>query len=230
MITYYNGTVFNCGTHAIVNTVNCLGVMGAGIALEFSLRYPDMFKDYQHKCKLRMINTGSVDYYVSKEQTIINFPTKWHFKYPSKIEWIEQGLQHFVATYKNHNIKSVAFPLLGTNNGGLDREKIKKLMEKYLDPIDIPVYICLDVNDAEGEEKKMLEVINSVDLDVLKEQMRITEKQRIAIEENRPFRRFWMIKEVEGIGITFYSRIFNYCKEATDKPKPVTQLSLFDFG
>ena len=98
MIRYYKGTVFNAGAEAIVNTVNCDGVMGAGIALEFGLRYPDMYKDYVIKCKKGDICTGKVDYFKDSSGIIIvNFPTKIHFKYPSKIEWIESGLKAFAA-------------------------------------------------------------------------------------------------------------------------------------
>lgn len=228
MVNYYNGTVFNCDTDAIVNTVNCLGVMGAGIALEFSLRYPDMLDDYVAKCKQHLIKVGIVDYFTTTGKTIVNFPTKWHFKYPSQIEWIEQGLANFVSTYKSQGIKSVAFPKLGTYNGGLNWESVRTLMEKYLDPIDIPVYICLDINEAEGLEKKMLDVVNALDLSTLKEHMRITEKQRLTIEQNRPFRRFWMIKELDGIGVTFYSKIFNYCITEATSNKSCKQMSLFD--
>lgn len=227
MIKYFNGTVFNCNAMAVVNTVNCQGFMGAGIALEFALRFPDMLKDYESKCKKGKIMVGCVDYFYANEKIIVNFPTKKYFKYPSKIEWIEQGLIHFVKTYKDHNITSVAFPKLGTSNGGLKWEEVKQIMEKYLNPIDIPAYICLDVNEAEGLEKEMLDVFNSLDLTMLKPYMRISKKQKSILEENRPIRRFWMIKNLDGIGITFYTNIFNYCKDVAQIGSG-TQLSLFD--
>lgn len=227
MISYYNGTVFNCDVSAIVNTVNCQGFMGAGIALEFSLRYPDMLKNYETKCKQGAIRTGKVDYYKAIDKTIVNFPTKWHFKYPSKIEWIEQGLMDFVSTYKANGITSVAFPKLGTSNGGLNWEEVKVIMEKHLSAIDIPVYICLDVDEPEGLEKQMLDIFNTLDLNLLKGYMRINEKQRHVIEKSRPIKRFWMIKGLEGIGITFYTKIYNYCKDATCENSG-TQISMFD--
>ena len=100
-------------------------------------------------------------------------------------------------------------------------------MEKYLNPIDIPAYICLDENEAEGLEKEMLNVFNSLDLTTLKPYMRISKKQKSILEENRPIRRFWMIKNLDGIGITFYTNIFNYCKDVAQIGSG-TQLSLFD--
>lgn len=229
MIIYDKGTVFNSDAAAIVNTVNCVGFMGAGIALEFSLRYPKMLKDYESKCRNSLIRTGKVDYYENDGKTIINFPTKWHFKYPSKIEWIEQGLIDFVSTYKTKNITSVAFPKLGTSNGGLIWDDVKLLMEKYLSNLDIPVYICLDMDEAKGLEKQMLDVFNSLDLNSLKKYMRINEKQRNIIENSRPIKRFWMIKNLEGVGATFYTKIFNYCKNSIEPGENFgSQISMFD--
>ena len=132
MITYLEGTVFNSNAEAVVNTINCVGVMNAGIALEFGLRYPEMLSEYQKKCKNKEIQTGKIYYYIAKDKTIVNFPTKWHFKYPSKLEWIEEGLRDFVKTYKQYGFKSVAFTKLGTLNGKLDWNDVKQLMEKYL--------------------------------------------------------------------------------------------------
>ena len=127
MVIYQEGTVFNTDAEAIVNTVNCTGVMSAGIALEYSLRYPEMFKAYEEKCKNKQIQIGKVDYYNNGDIIIVNFPTKWHFKYPSQISWIEQGLKDFVSTYKSQGFKSVAFTKLGTLNGHLNWNEVRCL-------------------------------------------------------------------------------------------------------
>lgn len=118
--------------------------MGKGIALVYKLRYPNMYKEYKEHCKNKLIKTGSLWLYTKQENApwILNFPTKFHWKYPSKIEWIEQGLQKFVETYERKGITSVAFPLLGTHNGGLDINEVKSLMDQYLEKcqIDIEIY------------------------------------------------------------------------------------------
>ena len=152
MIKYYDGTVFNTPAKTIVNTVNCAGVMGAGIALEFKLRYPEMYEDYVQKCKNKEMKTGRPRIYeYSDGLWILNFPTKGHWRFPSKINWIEEGLKYFAENYKKRNIESIAFPKLGTNNGGLDWIEVKSLMENYLRDLDIDVYICLDEKtEAEG--------------------------------------------------------------------------------
>ena len=155
MIKYIKGTVFNTRAQTIVNAVNCVGVMGTGIALEFKLRYPEMFNDYVEQCRSKKIKTGVPSLYKYYDnEFIMNFPTKEHWKSPSKIQWIDEGLKYFVNNYKSMKIQSIAFPKLGTNNGGLDWNDVKILMEKYLEPIDLMVYICLDEsNEAEGIEK-----------------------------------------------------------------------------
>ena len=229
MVIYQEGTVFNTDAEAIVNTVNCTGVMSAGIALEYSLRYPEMFKDYEEKCKNKQIQIGKVDYYNNGDVIIVNFPTKWHFKYPSQTSWIEQGLKNFVSTYKSQGFKSVAFTKLGTLNGHLNWNEVKQLMEKYLNPLeDIKIYICLDnKKEAEGVEKQMLDILNNTSIEDLKKVMRISSKQEAVLKSNLPVNRFWKIKEFEGIGITIYSKIHNYCFNIVKQGFDTTQISMF---
>lgn len=228
MIIYQEGTVFNTDAEAIVNTVNCTGVMSAGIALEFKLRYPEMFKDYQDKCKNKQIQIGKMDYYKCGNLTIVNFPTKWHFKYPSQINWIESGLKDFVKTYYGQGLKSIAFTKLGTLNGHLNWNEVKILMEKYLDPLDIKVYICLDnKKEAEGVEKQMLTVLENTKIEDLKKSVRLSAKQETILKNNLPVNRFWKIKELDGIGTTVYSKIHNYCYNIVKKGTDSIQLNMF---
>lgn len=139
-----NGNIFNSKCQTIVNTVNCVGVMGKGIALVHKLRYPNMYEEYRKHCKNKLIKTGTLWLYNKQQNApwILSFPTKFHWKYPSKIEWVEQGLQKFVETYEKKGITSIAFPLLGTHNGGLDTKEVRNLMNKYLEKchIDIEIY------------------------------------------------------------------------------------------
>lgn len=142
-IKIINGNIFNTKAQTIVNTVNCVGVMGKGIALVFKLRYPSMFDIYQDYCKKRLIDIGKLWIYKGDEKDpwVLNFPTKTHWKLPSEYEYIEKGLQKFVETYKEKGITSIAFPLLGANNGGLDSQKIEEMMISYLSKCDIPIEI-----------------------------------------------------------------------------------------
>lgn len=142
-ITDVKGNIFNTKAQTIVNSVNCVGVMGKGIALVYKLRYPHMFDIYRDYCKRHLIGIGSLWLYRGEpdEPLVLNFPTKFHWKYPSKIEYIELGLAKFVATYKAKGITSIAFPMLGTNNGGLSKDDVLPIMERYLSKCDIPIEI-----------------------------------------------------------------------------------------
>ena len=211
MIKYFEGTVFNTNADAIVNTVNCDGFMGAGLALEFALRYPNMLIDYQNKCNNSIIKVGKIDYYIDNEIKIINFPTKSNFKFPSHIKLIEDGLIDFVNSYKEHNIKSVAFPKLGCSNGGLNWEEVNILMEHYLSALDIDVFICLDtLKEAQGKEKEMLDSFNQISLHVLSQNIKLNQKQLDIIDQKRPISRFWKISKISSIGSTTYKNLFGY--------------------
>ena len=142
------GNIFTTKCQTIVNTVNCVGVMGAGIAYEFKIRHPDMFNKYKGFCDDRLINIGNLWIYklddkklYSGYEKILNFPTKDHWKYPTKKEYLEKGLQKFLDTYIKKNITSIAFPLLGASKGGMNEKDSIKIMEKYLSKCDIPVEI-----------------------------------------------------------------------------------------
>ena len=218
MITYLEGTVFNAPVKTYVNTVNCAGIMGAGIALQFKLRYPEMFQDYVAKCKSKKMKVGTPRIYeYNKNVWIMNFPTKGHWRFPSKITWIEQGLKYFAENYKKRNIGSIAFPKLGTNNGGLEWEEVKVLMEKYLSNLDIDIYICLDEKkEAEGTEKEMLNKLNNMTVENLVKEIKVPKRQSETIRDNLPYSRLWHVSKSEGIGGKTYEKIFEYLYKGTD--------------
>ena len=183
MIIYSNETVFNVEVDYIVNTINCVGVMGKGLALEFALRFPKLNDIYKEQCASRQIVPGKVYFYEINSQKILNFPTKYHFMYPSKIEWIESGLIDFQQKYKEFNINSIAFPLLGCNNGELNSEEVIKLMEKYLMLDGLTVYIC-NSSKLNGKEKEMLEKFKSFNIDELANHVKLNKNhENYTIEE-----------------------------------------------
>ncbi|MEG2867885.1 MAG: macro domain-containing protein [Terrisporobacter sp.] len=240
MIEYIEGTVFNSPAKTIVNTVNCAGVMGAGIALEFKLRYPEMYEEYTKMCENKQIKIGipKIHEYCD-ERWIMNFPTKGHWRFPSKIQWIESALKYFAENYEKRDMKSIAFPKLGTHNGGLEWEEVKVLMEKYLGNLNIPVYICLDeMKEAEGAEKEMVDSINGIDIMSEYKEIGISKKAAEKIENRLPISRFWHISNIQGITSKSYESLFNYFYKrsseyikynSSDKEICVTteQLSLF---
>ena len=141
MITILTGNIFTTKCTTIVNTVNCVGVMGAGIAYECRLRYPEMYEKYQALCKNNLLQIGTLWIYKASDKNILNFPTKTDWKQPSRIEYLEKGLQKFVDTYKEKEITSIAFPLLGASHGGLTQEQSLSTMQRYLSQCDIEIEI-----------------------------------------------------------------------------------------
>ncbi|MDQ1139522.1 macro domain-containing protein [Pedobacter agri] len=141
MITILTGNIFTTNCTTIVNTVNCVGVMGAGIAYECRLRYPEMYEKYQTLCKNNLLQIGTLWIYKASNKNILNFPTKIDWKQPSKIEYLEKGLEKFVDTYKEKEITSIAFPLLGASHGGMTQEQSLSTMKRYLSSCDIDIEI-----------------------------------------------------------------------------------------
>ena len=226
MIKYVKKTVFNMKSDALVNTINCDGVMGAGLALEFSLRYPNMFKQYEKDCKNGKVKVGEIITYKDSGDLIINFPTKDHWKYPSRVSWISSGLDYFVNHYKEWGIASVSIPPLGCNYGGLDFEKeVKPLMDNKLAKLDIEVYICLDPGIAEGKEKEMLDLFNDSNLDFICKNLKIRGKAYKGLMNHEQINRFYEIKKIDGVGLTTYKKLFSYFYDYKDSH--YTQPSLF---
>jgi O-acetyl-ADP-ribose deacetylase (regulator of RNase III) len=142
MLKYVVTNLFDSPAQTLVNTVNVVGVMGKGIAAEFKRRYPDMFEKYRQFCQQGSLTVGKLFLYKSANKWVLNFPTKEHWRNPSRVEYIEEGLRKFAETYAEHGITSISFPQLGTGNGGLAWEGVvRPLMEQYLRTLAIPVFI-----------------------------------------------------------------------------------------
>jgi len=229
VIKYLNKTVFNSKCEGLVNTVNCIGVMGAGLALEFALRYPGIEEKYEDDCKKRKVRIGTILTYKTDDVLIINFPTKFHWKNPSKIEWIASGLDYLKEHYKEWNIKSIAIPPLGCNNGGLDfTNQVKPLIEKKLKDIEIDVCICTDPGYPEGIEKEMVDAYNESDKEALCDSLKIKGNARAGIISSKKIARFFSIKSIENVGITTYKKIFEYFYNKKVPLLKVEQENLFN--
>ncbi len=139
------GDLLRQETDAIVNTVNCMGVMGKGIALQFKRKWPENFKVYEKACRSGLVKTGKMfvhdlgALHNGKPEFIINFPTKNHWREKSKLSYIEEGLDDLIKVIRELKIKSIAIPPLGCGNGGLDWDVVKKIIEESLAPLDIDI-------------------------------------------------------------------------------------------
>lgn len=142
------GDIFTSKAMAIVNPVNIVGVMGKGLAKDFKIKYNDCFLSYKKACALETIGIGRLQYYrlkkINHPTMIINFPTKKHWKDPSKYEYIEYGLKDFMNNYRDKGITSVAFPMLGIGNGKLEKEKVLEIMKEALKDAIIEVEIWIN--------------------------------------------------------------------------------------
>lgn len=136
MLTELRGNLFLSKADALVNTVNCKGVMGRGVALEFKQRYPAMFEHYQGACKRGLLRPGMVLPYSKADKLILNFAVKDDWRHPAKLEWIEACLERFVGNYERLGITSVAMPHLGRWSGQLPWGPTHALIKRYLS--DLP--------------------------------------------------------------------------------------------
>ncbi|MBI4546915.1 MAG: macro domain-containing protein [Ignavibacteriae bacterium] len=155
MITFTKGNILQSNAEALVNSVNLQGVMGKGIALTFKKAFPQNYKEYVRACKEKAIDIGKI--FVTQTNLlspryIINMPTKDHWRYPSKLEYIEAGLKDLVKWLSVNRVRSIAFPPLGSGQGKLDWKMVKFLMMKYLDELSSTIDVIIYEPSSEFSE------------------------------------------------------------------------------
>lgn len=138
-MTLQYGDLLASNAQTLVNTVNCVGIMGKGIALAFKQRYPEMFSDYVRRCEREEVQLGRPYAYRAEDHLIVNFPTKFHWRAVSRLEDIVAGLEHLEAHYREWGVTSLAVPPLGCGNGQLDWEVVGSTLYRHLSRLDIPV-------------------------------------------------------------------------------------------
>lgn len=147
MIRFAQGNLFDADVEALVNAVNTVGVMGKGIALMFKEKFPDNFKVYAAACQRGEVQVGRMFVMELPElngpRWIINFPTKKHWRNPSRMEWIIEGLKDLHSVITEKGIRSIAIPALGSGNGGLEWSEVRLHIEAalgHLDGVDVVLY------------------------------------------------------------------------------------------
>jgi O-acetyl-ADP-ribose deacetylase (regulator of RNase III) len=141
MFIHTTGNIFLSEAEAIVNPINCVGVMGKGLALEFKRRYPDMFFSYRSACQDRTVSLGKMWTYQTKDKLIVCFPTKNHWKDRSNLNGIEQGLFNLRDFLSDNKISSIAIPPIGCGLGGLNWKNVKPLIESILSTCQCKIYL-----------------------------------------------------------------------------------------
>ena len=145
MIEYKEGNLLDDKANYLVNTVNCVGAMGKGIAKQFKTKYPDMYKEYKKECSAGNIDIGKP--YIWKHEdlfepvTIINLPTKIHWENDSTYIYVQKGLNWLVEYFKDKPNETVALPPLGCGNGGLVWGRVKNMIEDSLMPLETRFYV-----------------------------------------------------------------------------------------
>lgn len=166
MVTFVKGDIFKSPAQVLTNTVNCVGVMGKGVALEFKNRYPQMFSDYKLKCEQGKVMPGHPYLWEGDSAQVLNFPTKRHWRDNSLLQDIEDGLKHLAKSYEQMGIQSLAMPALGCGLGGLNWSVVQPLIVKHLGALpDLDVYVYepknvsilagdVDGRDSEPQESR----------------------------------------------------------------------------
>lgn len=150
MIEFVSGDFFDFDADIMINTVNCVGVMGAGVALAFKKRFPEMFDDYAEKCRSGIIRPGLPSVWlqkdmISKDIEIINFPTKNHWKNPSEYHYIDDGLEWLSKYLEDKSGKVVTLPALGCGHGGLDWDRVRSMIAEKLKTLQ-RIYMSLSLS------------------------------------------------------------------------------------
>jgi O-acetyl-ADP-ribose deacetylase (regulator of RNase III)/uncharacterized protein YwgA len=168
MIKYKKGNLLDAPVQALVNTVNTVGVMGKGIALQFKEAFPQNFRAYAKACKDHLMQPGKLLVFLEEtiegSKIIINFPTKTEWFQKSQYEYIETGLQDLVRVIEAEKINSIAIPPLGCGNGGLKWEKVKPMMEKYLSQLTDVEILIYEPDDKVKEILKKQEAQKEIKL------------------------------------------------------------------
>ena len=173
MIKILIGDLFESKMDVLVNTVNCVGVMGKGIAKIFKKKYINLFEDYKILCENGLVKIGEPYIYSDSQELfstvkILNFPTKKHWRSASKVIDIIKGLDYFISNYEKLGIKSIAFPPLGCGNGGLEWDLVGKIMYQKLMKldIDIEIYAPFGTSKAKLTKDFLLKTIESNIIDL----------------------------------------------------------------
>ena len=156
-VTLTSGNVLDSNAQTLVNTVNCVGVMGKGIALAFKKRYPAMFKDYVARCDRKEVELGRPYVYRESDHLVLNFPTKNHWRAVSRLQDIVDGLEYLEKHYKEWGITSLAVPPLGCGNGQLEWKVVGPTLARHLARFDIPVELY--VPQGESRDFEQLELM-----------------------------------------------------------------------
>tara|TARA_B100001939_G_C16915479_1_gene606690 strand:+ start:85 stop:807 length:723 start_codon:yes stop_codon:yes gene_type:complete len=215
-ITEKRGNIFSTECEVITLTVNCEGVMGAGIALEGKFRWPLMYEEYEKKCS-EGLKTGELFWWGPDEfgKRILCFPTKYSWKQKSLLQYVEKGLDTLLEQYVNKNVKSIALPHLGCSHGGLEWADVKPIIYRKLsDRDDLEVELWEFDPLAEDEDfNDLVDLVRNQTPSVVQSRMGLSEKQENELRSALTYRgvkSFSSLQKTRGIGEKTLKRIYHY--------------------
>jgi len=221
-IRHIQGNIFTTKCQTLVNTVNCVGVMGAGIALECRLRYPKMHDRYVALCEQRKLDIGLLWIFKADDRWILNFPTKKHWKYPTKPEYLHTGLQKFVDTYQSKGVKSIAFPALGASHGGLSEADSLEIMQRYLSPLDLEIEIYrYDASSRDDLYEETRSWLLSQDVNSISKTTGIRGiyvRRVLEAMEDPAVAQLNQLSQVPGVGIRTLEKMFSFAQKNRCRP------------
>ena len=233
-IKVLKGNIFTSQCQTLVNPVNCQGVMGAGIALEYKLRFPEMYARYVELCERKLLDIGLLWLYRQSSCWVLNFPTKRNWKHPSNYNYLKQGLQKFVDTYQAKGITSIAFPLLGADKGGLDVLKVEQLMCDMLMPISQVVDIEIYHYDSKAQDDlfdHLCTLFNRHSIVELAALTGVTQSRLNTLDATIASGRIYQVNQLAktpGIGIKTLEKVFTALMQGADNyaSMPLAQASM----
>lgn len=201
--------------------------MGKGIALEFKNRFPEMFAEYARYCAEKRLLPGVLHLWKKSKPWILNFPTKNHWKFPSKIEYIEKGLDKFAGTYSAHGITFIAFPELGTSSGGLLWDEVRLVMYRYLETmhnLEVEIY-HYDSDAKDSLFDKLYQRIHRFGIADYKTYLGMNTKQANRLSEAinaRAVHNMHDLQELDGIGEKCIEKLYKFAEAAAESRRLVT--------
>ena len=208
MIKKIKGNIFNTNWEAIVNPVNCMGIMGKGLALEFKLLYPSMMDKYLKFCENKELEIGKISIIKEENKRIILFPTKKNYSLPSKMEYLEKGLLKIKECYKEKRIKSIAFPQIGSGLGGLNWIEVEKLIDTILGNTDLEIELYSYSDEKAPYIEELEALFNNNTLEKIESSTKIKfktlEKIKNNLSKTKNISDFLL---VEGLGIKTVEKI-----------------------
>lgn len=224
VITEVDGNIFDADVDAIVVTVNTVGEMGAGIALEARLRMPEMAEAYREQCESGRLDVGMLWLWRYSDPKVLCFPTKKHWRYPSQLSYIRAGLDKLVETYRERGLQRIAVPHLGADRGGLDwASEVRPLVVERLDPLsDLEVVLYgYDPSVPDALFERLTALINGMTVERFAEQAGLRRREAELVHRivmQAPYPNPSVLHRTRGIGITTLERVYAFAREAGATP------------